>query len=178
MIYVYAGQKPTLGKNVFIAPGARIIGAVTLGDEVSVWYNAVLRGDSDAIVVGARVNIQDLSVVHTDPGLVVQIEDDVTVGHSCVLHGCRIGAGSLIGIGTVVMNRAVIGESCLVAANSLVTEGKVFPSHTLIMGSPARVARELTPQELEKLKKSSAGYVKRAAEHRAAGVGGGSPKEE
>jgi carbonic anhydrase/acetyltransferase-like protein (isoleucine patch superfamily) len=168
MIHTFAGQVPTLGQNVFIAPGAHIIGSVILGDFSSVWHGAVLRGDTDTLVIGSRTNIQDLSVLHTDRGIVVQVGDDVTIGHACVLHGCQIGSGSLIGIGAVIMNRAVIGEHCLVAARSLVTEGKTFPSHTLIKGSPARVARELTLQELNKLESSAAEYVIRAANHQAA----------
>ncbi|MDR1605427.1 MAG: gamma carbonic anhydrase family protein [Gracilibacteraceae bacterium] len=168
MIYNFADKQPKLGANVFIAPGAQIIGDVTLGAEVSVWHNAVLRGDTDAIVVGSRTNIQDLSVLHTDAGIELFLAEDVSIGHSCVLHGCRIGAGSLVGIGAVILNHAVIGDHCLVAARSLVTERKTFPSHTLIMGSPARVARELTAEELAGQARRVAEYVRRAARHREA----------
>jgi carbonic anhydrase/acetyltransferase-like protein (isoleucine patch superfamily) len=168
MIYILADKKPVLGHKAFIAPGARIIGGVTLGDETSVWYNAVLRGDEDAIIVGPRSNIQDLSVLHTDLGITLSVGAGVTIGHSSVLHGCHIGAGSLVGLGAVIMNNAVIGEHCLVAARSIITERKTFPSHTLIMGAPARVIRELTEKELAGMDESAAGYVRRAAVHLAA----------
>ncbi|MDR1961371.1 MAG: gamma carbonic anhydrase family protein [Gracilibacteraceae bacterium] len=163
MIYTFAGHRPALGRDVFIAPGARVIGRVTLGDQCGVWYNAVLRGDTDALIIGPRTNIQDASVLHTDQGIELVIGAGVTIGHSCVLHGCRVGDGALVGIGAVVLNEAVIGAHSLVAAGSLVTERKTFPSHTLIMGNPAKVVRELTEAELAKLERLAADYVERAA---------------
>jgi carbonic anhydrase/acetyltransferase-like protein (isoleucine patch superfamily) len=164
-LYRYEELLPLLGANVYLAPGARVIGSVRLGDDVSIWYNAVLRGDSDTILVGRGSNIQDLSMVHSDPGIVVEIGEDVTVGHNCCLHGCRIGNGSLIGIGSIVLNHSVIGEHSLVAAGSLITEHKSFPPYTLIMGRPAKVVRELNDEELEHLQRSPRTYVARAAAH-------------
>jgi carbonic anhydrase/acetyltransferase-like protein (isoleucine patch superfamily) len=150
---------PQLPRRYYLAPGAQLIGNVVLGDEATVWFNAVLRGDNEPITVGARSNIQDGSVLHTDPGTPLTIGEDVTVGHKVMLHGCTIGDNSLIGIGAIILNRAVIGRNSLVGAGALVTEGKVFPDGVLIVGAPAKVVRELTAEEIEGLKRSAQTYV-------------------
>lgn len=167
MIWELPGQRPVLGADTFVAPGATVVGDVELGPEASVWFGAVLRGDVEKLTVGARSNIQDNSVLHADPGAPLVLGDDITVGHMVMLHGCRIGNNSLVGIGSVVMNHARIGANCIVGAKSLVTEGKSYPDGVLIIGAPARVIRELTSAEIEGLKQSSARYVQRAALYRA-----------
>ena len=146
--------------RVFIAPGARVIGNVTLGLDVSVWFNAVLRGDNDPITVGDETNIQDLCMLHADPGIPLTIGRGVTVGHRAILHGCAIGDETLIGMGATVLNGAKIGKGSLVGAGALVTEGKEFPDHVLIVGAPARVARELDVAALERLAQAKLGYVR------------------
>ncbi len=144
------------------APGAHIIGDVRIGADVSVWFGAVIRADNEPIHVGARSNIQDLSVLHSDPGSPLTIGEGVTVGHRATLHGCTIGDNSLIGIGAIILNRARIGANSLIGAGALVTEGKVFPDGVLIMGAPARIVRELTPEQIEGLKRSADHYVANA----------------
>ncbi len=150
---------PQLPGRYYLAPGAQLIGNVILGEDASIWFNAVLRGDNEPITVGRRSNIQDGSVLHTDPGAPLTIGEGVTVGHKAMLHGCIVGDNSLIGIGAVILNRAVIGCNSLVGAGALVTEGKVFPDGVLIMGAPARVVRELTPEQIDSLKRSAQTYV-------------------
>jgi carbonic anhydrase/acetyltransferase-like protein (isoleucine patch superfamily) len=145
--------------NNFIAPSATLIGAVTLENEASVWFNAVLRGDNDAITIGEGSNVQDGSVVHIDPGLPLVVGRDCTVGHLVMLHGCTIGEGCLIGIKSVIMNGARIGKNCLVGAGSLVTEGKEFPDRSLILGTPAKVVRQLTDDEVQGVLRSARHYV-------------------
>jgi carbonic anhydrase/acetyltransferase-like protein (isoleucine patch superfamily) len=166
VIWELPGQRPVLGAGTFVAPGATVVGDVELGAEASVWFGAVLRGDVEKLTVGARSNVQDNSVLHADPGAPLVLGDDVTVGHMVMLHGCRVGNNSLVGIGAVVMNHARIGANCIVGAKSLVTEGKSYPDGVLIIGAPARVIRELTPAEIEGLKQSAARYVQRAALYR------------
>ncbi|MGI5901782.1 MAG: gamma carbonic anhydrase family protein [Desulfitobacteriia bacterium] len=165
MITQYKGIRPRIGKRVYIAPGAYVIGNVEIGDEASIWFNCVVRGDFDSITIGRRSNIQDLSVLHPDIGHPVIIGEDVTVGHSCVLHGCKIGNASLIGMGAVILNDAVIGENSLVGAGSLVPERKVFPPNSLILGTPAKVVRELTPEEISSILNSAQEYWKIAQEY-------------
>ena len=143
----------------WIAPDAHVIGSVILGDEVGVWFGAVIRGDNEPIRIGARTNIQDGAVLHSDLGSPLTIGDDVTVGHRAILHGCTVGDGSLIGMGATVLNGARIGRGCLVGANALVSEGKEFPDGSLIVGAPAKVVRELGPGVAERLLASAAGYV-------------------
>jgi carbonic anhydrase/acetyltransferase-like protein (isoleucine patch superfamily) len=128
-----------------------LIGDVELGPEASVWFNAVLRGDSDRISVGARTNIQDLAVLHTDPGKPCEIGDDCTVGHSAIVHACRIGSGSLVGMGAIVLSGADIGEGSLIAAGSLIPEGRTYPPRSLLVGSPVRRLRDLTDEDVERL---------------------------
>src|SRR5690348_7782336 len=155
-----AGRAPELDDTSFVASGARVIGAVTLHPGASVWYNAVLRGDSDTITVGAGSNLQDNVAVHVDAGHPVVIGRDVSVGHNAVVHGCTIGDGSLIGMGSVVLSGAVIGEGCLVAGGAVVLEGSVIPPGSLVAGVPAKVRRELTPDE-------RAGILRNAETYRA-----------
>ena len=145
--------------RTFVAPDAQVIGRVWLGLDVSVWFGAVLRGDNDDIVVGDESNIQDGAVVHVDPGQPVSIGRAVTIGHRAIVHGCTIGAESLIGMGATVLNGAAIGSASLVGAGALVTEGKSFPDGSLIVGVPARVVRPLTASEIDGLRISAARYV-------------------
>jgi len=167
-IYRLGEHSPQLAADAWVAPEATVIGRVALGAFASVWYGAVLRGDNDQITVGARSNVQDGSVLHTDLGIPLTLGDDVTIGHQVMLHGCSVGSGSLIGIQSVILNGARIGKHCLVGAKSLVTEGKEFPDGSLIMGSPAKMVRLLTPEQIESLMASAAHYVQQAARHRSA----------
>ena len=150
-------------KHTFIADNATVIGDVLLRANVSVWFQAVIRADNDRIEVGAGSNVQDGAVLHTDPAIPLQIGAGVTIGHRAVVHGCKIGDSSLIGIGSIVMNHATIGQASIVGANSLVTEGKSFPDGVLIMGSPAQVVRELSPDERKMVGAAAASYVKKIA---------------
>ena len=134
---------PTVGERTFIAPGAHVIGQVTLGADCSVWFGAVVRGDNEPIVIGARTNVQENAVLHVDPGFPMRIGNDCTIGHSVVLHGCTIGDGCLIGMGATIMNGVVIGAGSIVGANALLTEKKEFPPHSLIVGAPAKAVKTL-----------------------------------
>ena len=164
MIYDLGDRKPVFeGDGHFIADNATIIGSVRLGANASVWFNCVLRGDNDWLVVGERSNIQDGSVLHTDPGLELVVGRGVTIGHKVMLHGCAIGDNSLIGIGSTVLNGAKIGSNCIVGAHALVTEDKAFPDGSLILGAPARVVRELEDGEIALIRKSADIYVANAA---------------
>jgi carbonic anhydrase/acetyltransferase-like protein (isoleucine patch superfamily) len=159
-VYRLGEHTPELGAGVWVAESAQVIGRVTLEDEVSIWFNAVLRGDSDHLTIGAGSNIQDGSVLHADAGMPLTLGRNVTVGHQVMLHGCTVGDNALIGIGAVVLNGARIGANCLVGAGSLVTEGKAFPDGSLIMGSPAKVVRALTPEQIQSLAMSAVHYVR------------------
>ncbi len=164
MIYTLAEREPVLeGSGHFIADNATIIGSVRLGDRASIWFNCVLRGDNDWLVIGPRSNVQDGSVLHTDPGLELVVGAGVTVGHKVMLHGCTIGDNSLVGIGSTVLNGATIGSNCIVGAHALVTEGKSVPDGSLILGAPARVVRELDEAEIRQIGKSADIYVENAA---------------
>ncbi len=160
-LYALASQSPETPPDgsYWIAPDAHVIGRVMLGEEVGIWFGAVLRGDNEPIRVGARSNIQEGAVIHVDPGYPVTIGDGCTIGHRAIVHGCTIGDNSLIGMGATVLNGAVIGNNCLVGANALVTEGKVFPDNSLIVGSPARAIRLLDDAAVAGLKKSAENYV-------------------
>lgn len=170
MIYSFKDKTPKISKNTFLADGVKIIGDVELGEETSIWYNTVIRGDMAPIKIGKRTNIQDMSMIHVNRNQPTIIEDDVTVGHSVILHGCTIKRSSLIGMGSIILNGAVIEEESMVAAGSLVTENKVFPPRVLIMGSPAKVVRELTEDEVLSLKDTARRYVEKASEHQASEV--------
>ena len=158
-IYTLGTHAPKIDPQSWIAPNATVIGQVRLAKNASVWWNATVRGDTDRILIGENSNIQDGSVLHTDPGVQLIIGRDVTVGHLVTLHGCTIGDGSLIGIGAVILNNAVIEKNCLVGANTLIPEGKVFPEGSLILGSPGKVVRKLTDEEIAGLQESAAHYV-------------------
>lgn len=162
-IYQLDEHVPDIHPSAYIAESATVIGKVKLGASVSVWSGAVLRGDNDFIHVGDMSNVQEGVVLHTDKGYPLMIGDGVTIGHQVMLHGCTIGDGSLIGIQAVVLNGAKIGKNCLVGAGALVTEGKVFPDNSLIIGSPAKVARELTDEQLAMLRMSAQTYAERGA---------------
>ena len=143
----------------WIAPNAVVVGNVVLKENASVWFGAVLRGDNDPIVIGENSNVQDNSVLHTDVGSPLIVGANVTIGHKVMMHGCEIGDGALIGIGSIVLNGARIGRGCLVGAGCLVTEGKVFPDHSVLMGSPAKVVRQLTPEQAAGIAAGAAHYV-------------------
>ena len=165
-IYSIDDLTPEIAEDAWVSMESTVIGAVILDSSVSVWPGATLRADNDRIVVGARSNIQEGAVLHTDPGFVLEVGSDVSVGHQAMLHGCKVGRGSLIGIQAVVLNGASIGQSCLIGAGALVTAGTVIPDRSLALGSPAKVVRQLSDEEVEKLKKTAAGYVTRAARYR------------
>ncbi|HEX5858920.1 MAG TPA: gamma carbonic anhydrase family protein [Microbacterium sp.] len=159
------GATPHLDPDCFVAGGARIIGAVALAEGASVWYNAVLRGDSDGISLGAGSNIQDNVSVHVDPGHPVVIGADVSVGHNAVVHGCTIGDGSLIGMGSVILSGAVIGAGCLIAGGAVVLEGSVIPPGSLVAGVPGKVRRELTEEERAGILRNAEVYRAHTARH-------------
>ena len=164
-VYQLDEHVPEVPPSAWVAESAEVIGRVRLGENASVWYGAVLRGDNDSITVGANSNVQDGSVLHTDHGKPLVIGDNVTIGHLVMLHGCSVGDGSLVGIQSVVLNGACIGRNCIVGAGSLVTEGKVFPDGVLIVGSPAKVVRELTPEQIAGLQASAVHYVQQQQRH-------------
>ena len=161
-LYELDGIAPTLpGEGKYwVAPDAHVIGDVILGEDVGIWFGAVLRGDNASMTIGARSNIQDGAMVHTDAGMPLTVGEDVTVGHHAILHGCTIGNGVLIGMGATILNNAKIGDGCIVGANALVTEGKEFPPGSLIVGSPAKAVRELDEATRAKLLSGAAGYVR------------------
>ncbi len=161
-IYELEGVSPQIAESAWVADSAEVMGDVTLGEEVGIWFGVVVRGDTASIRVGAQTNIQDLSVLHADVGMPLTIGSGVTVGHKAMLHGCSVGDDSLIGIGAVVLNGAKIGKGCLVGAGSLVTEGKEFADGSMIMGSPAKVVRQLTAEQLQALRLSAQHYVANA----------------
>ena len=146
-------------KEQFIAPNATVVGEVELGEGVTVWYQAVVRGDSNTIKIGSNTNIQDGTIIHEDHDAPVEVAENVTIGHQCLLHGCTIEKGALIGMGSTILNHAVIGENSLIGAGSLVTEGKVIPPNVLAFGRPAKVIRPLTEEEIEKNRKNIQHYV-------------------
>ena len=158
-IYRLGEHTPQIDPQSWVAPNATLIGQVVLARNASVWWQCTLRGDTDRLIVGENSNIQDGSVLHTDPGLELIVGANVTIGHRVVLHGCTIGDGALIGMGATLLNRSVIGKNSLVGANTLIPEGKVFPERVLIVGSPGKVVRELTDEEVARLPGSAERYV-------------------
>ena len=166
-IYQLGDDVPRIHASAWVADSAQVIGRVSLAEDASVWFGAILRGDNEWITLGARSNIQDGSVLHTDMGSPLVIGADVTVGHQVMLHGCTIGGGALIGIQAVVLNGAKIGRNCLVGAGSLVTEGKEFPDNSLIMGAPAKAVKQLSPAQFERMKLGALHYVDNARRYRA-----------
>lgn len=168
LILPYRGRRPRLSESAWVAPGASVIGDVELGDEVSVWYGCVLRGDVHHIRIGARTNIQDLSVLHvTRDRFATEVGAEVTIGHRAVVHGCRVGDGALVGIGAVVLDGAVIGEEALVGAGAVVPPGAVVPDRTLVLGTPARPTRELSAEEIVEQRARTLTYVELSREHAA-----------
>jgi len=167
MQYILEDRRPELrGAEHFIAPSADVIGTVVMEDRASVWFNAVLRGDNEPIHLGEETNVQDGCVMHTDPGCPLTLGRGVTVGHLAMLHGCTVADYSLIGIKAVILNRARIGKYCLIGANSLVTDGKQIPERSLVMGSPGKVVRSLSDEEVEDLHRAAAEYVDKMRRYR------------
>jgi carbonic anhydrase/acetyltransferase-like protein (isoleucine patch superfamily) len=166
MLLPFKGIYPVVAENVFIAEGAKLIGDVQIGEKSSVWFNAVLRGDLAPIIIGHSCNIQDGTVGHVNTNQPLIVEDEVSVGHNAIIHGCRLGRGTLIGMGAIVLNGADIGEYALIGAGSIVTENKKIPPYTLSLGSPAKVVRELTEDDLLRMKKTMEGYVTKGVEFR------------
>jgi carbonic anhydrase/acetyltransferase-like protein (isoleucine patch superfamily) len=153
------GVSPELPERCWIAPNASLIGKVTLHEEASIWFGAVLRGDNERITIGRRSNIQDLTVIHTDPGFPASIGEGCTIGHRAILHGCRIGENSLVGMGAIVLNGAIIGRNCLVGAGTLIPEGKEIPDSSLVVGTPGKVVRTLDADTIDGLRRAAAHYV-------------------
>ncbi|WP_027348698.1 gamma carbonic anhydrase family protein [Halotalea alkalilenta] len=164
-IYEMGDERPRLATNSFIADGAKLIGAVTMGPESSAWFNAVLRADAEPISIGARSNVQDNCVIHVDPGFPVTLGEEVTIGHLAMIHGCTIGNRCLIGMHATLLNGAVIGDDCIVGAGAVVTGGKHFEPGGLIFGAPARRIRTLSEEELAGIRLNAAAYVERAAKY-------------
>ena len=160
MIHALEGRRVRAASPHFIAPTAVVIGDVTIGPDSSIWWGAVLRGDYDRITIGARSNVQDNAVVHMDEGFPVTIGDNVTIGHKVVLHGCTIGDNSLVGINSVVMNDVTIGRDCLIGSNALITEGKTIPDRSLVIGSPGKVVRELSDEQVAEITDFADRYVR------------------
>ena len=165
-LYRLDEHRPQVARSAWVADSAQVIGHVTLAENASVWFGAVLRGDTELLSVGRNSNVQDGSVLHADVGHPVTLGENVTVGHHVMLHGCTVGDGSLIGIGAVVLNGARIGRHCLVGAGALVTEGKSFPDGSMIIGSPAKAVKTLSPEQIEALERSAAHYVENAQRFR------------
>jgi carbonic anhydrase/acetyltransferase-like protein (isoleucine patch superfamily) len=169
-LITYEGVTPRVSTTVFVANGAVLIGDVTVGDQSSIWFNAVLRGDNEPIVIGARSNVQDGCVLHTDPGFPCKVGDWVTVGHNVVLHGCQVSDGATIGMGATVLNGASIGAGALVAANALVLEGFEVPAGVLVAGVPAKIRRELTETDVARFRQNANEYVSRSRVYLAGGM--------
>lgn len=166
MITTFQGKKPVVDSTVFVAPGSQIIGDVTIGEQSSVWFNAVLRGDEGSITIGKRCSIQENSTIHLYEEAPVVVEDEVTVGHNVVLHGCTVGKRTIVGMGSTVLDHAVIGEECIIGANTLIPQGKIIPPRSLVVGSPGRVVRELNDDDLKLIQLSIDSYVQKGEEFR------------
>jgi carbonic anhydrase/acetyltransferase-like protein (isoleucine patch superfamily) len=166
-IYRVGDMVPTIPQSAYITDSASVIGAVTLGERCGIWFGAVLRGDNEPIRLGEETNVQECSVLHTDPGFPMDIGPRVTIGHQVMLHGCTIGEGTLIGIQAIVMNGAVIGKNSLVGAGAIITERKSFPERSLIVGAPAKLVRELTDEEVAGLLRAADIYTHRRERYRA-----------
>ena len=164
-LYAIGDRRPAIDPTAWIAPSADVIGDARLGAGSSVWFGAVIRADNTPILVGARTNIQEGAMLHSDPGSPLMIGAGCTIGHHAILHGCTLGANVLVGMGAIVLNGAVIGEDCLVGAGALVTEGKSFAPGSLIVGSPARAVRTLDADAIAGLRRSADHYVARAADY-------------
>jgi carbonic anhydrase/acetyltransferase-like protein (isoleucine patch superfamily) len=169
-IIKFGDDVPQVPASAWVADSASVIGRVELGEDANIWYGAVVRGDNDLVRLGRGTNVQENSVLHTDAGIVLTVGDHVTVGHQVMLHGCTIGDGSLIGIQAVILNNVRIGRNCIVGAGALVTEGKEFPDGSLIVGSPAKVVRQLDAAQIERLLWTAQHYVELAQRHRSRAV--------
>ncbi|MEH7072744.1 gamma carbonic anhydrase family protein [Neobacillus drentensis] len=166
MIIPYKGISPSVDESVFVAPGAYLIGDVRIGKDSSVWFNAVLRGDDGPIIIGERCSIQDNSTIHLFEGFPVEIADDVTIGHNVILHGCKVGKRSIVGMGSTLLDNVEVGDDCIIGANTLLAGGIKIPPRSLVLGSPGKVVREITQKDLELLQMSSEHYVQRGKEFR------------
>ncbi|WP_456474063.1 gamma carbonic anhydrase family protein [Candidatus Pyrohabitans sp.] len=165
MLMSFRGTSPRVGRRVFIAPSAQLIGDVEIGDCSSVWHNAVIRGDRAGIRIGRYSNVQDGAVLHVSKGFPVEVGDFVSIAHGCAVHGCSIGDNSLIGMGAVVLNGVSIGENCLVGAGAVLPEGRSYPPNSLILGVPAKVVRELSREEVLGIRKNAEVYHSLAMEY-------------
>jgi carbonic anhydrase/acetyltransferase-like protein (isoleucine patch superfamily) len=161
-IYQLGLKKPQVAASAYVTESAAVVGDVHLGEHSSEWFNVAIRADNDTITIGANTNVQEGAVLHTDPGFPLTLAENVTIGHQAMLHGCTVGAGTLIGIQAVILNGAKIGKNCLVGAGALVTEGKEFPDGHLILGTPAKAVRALTPEVIANLARIADDYAKRA----------------
>ena len=159
MFYDLKDKKPKNSGENWVAPNATIIGDVTLEKNTSIWFNAVLRGDIENILIEEGSNVQDGSVLHTDPGCPLKVGKNVTIGHLVMLHGCTIGDNSLIGIGAVILNKANIGKNCIIGAKALITENKVIPERSLVLGSPGKIVRQVTDEEIKHIRENASHYV-------------------
>ena len=159
-------KTPQLGKNVFVAQGAILCGDITIGDNSSIWFNAVVRADMASIQIGKDTNVQDNCVLHVDDGAALCIGNQVTIGHGAIVHGCTVGDNTLIGMGAIILNHAVIGKNCIIGAGALITQNTVIPDNSLVVGSPGKVKRTLTSEEIEDISSNAAHYVKEAAIYR------------
>lgn len=166
MLISYKGDKPEIHPTVFVAPGAKVIGKVLVGEESTIWFNTVLRGDEGPITIGKRCSIQDNSTIHLYEGAPVVIEDEVTVGHNVILHGCTVGKRSIIGMGSTILDHAEIGEECIIGANTLIPPGKKIPPRSLVVGSPGKVVRELNEKDFELIQLSIDSYVQKGYDYR------------
>jgi carbonic anhydrase/acetyltransferase-like protein (isoleucine patch superfamily) len=164
MLISHNGKQPIVHETVFLAPGAYLIGDVKVGKESTIWFNSVLRADEGAITIGDRCSIQDNSTIHLYEGCPVTIEDEVTVGHNVILHGCKIGKRSIIGMGSTILDGAEIGEECIIGANTLIPSGKKIPPRSLVVGSPGKVVRDITEKDLELIQLSIDTYVQKGYE--------------
>ncbi|WP_417900215.1 gamma carbonic anhydrase family protein [Bacillus haimaensis] len=165
MLYRYGGKEPNVGSSVFVAPGAHIIGDVTIGEESTVWFNAVLRGDEGPISIGKKCSIQDNVTAHLYEGFPLVIEDEVTVGHNAILHGCTVKKRCIIGMGSTILDGAEIGEESIIGANTLIPSGKKIPPRSLVVGSPGKVIREITDKDVELIQLSIDTYVQKGKEY-------------
>jgi carbonic anhydrase/acetyltransferase-like protein (isoleucine patch superfamily) len=165
-IYKLADLTPAIHETALVVENATIVGNVTIGERTSIWFGVSIRGDNEAITIGAGSNVQENAVLHADPGFPLEIGPGVTVGHQAMLHGCTIEEGTLIGIQAVVLNGAKIGKNCLVGAGAVITEGKAFPDNSLILGAPAKLARALSDEQIARLKKAADGYVERSRRYK------------
>lgn len=170
MVHSFEGKSPDAARASFIAWNAEVIGDVVLEEETTVWFGATIRGDIEQIRIGRGSNVQDSASLHTDAGAPLSVGENVTIGHNAVVHGCTVGDESLIGMGAIVLNKAVIGRQCIVGAGALVTEGKVFPDRSLIIGSPAKAARQVSDEEITRVRENARNYRARGLRARAAGA--------